>query len=135
MLSIISLHCHYIKIDITEKLSLCTGLFTWETRLLFIRSTEPEPSIYMCKFFTGKFLSTTLIHIKALVDHSKVRQWLLPSFLLVTIWLTGMDWPVLFLKTCFFAIQNKKTWFEKCLQISGKPLSIVSCRRFDLLSF
>ena len=27
-------------------------------------------------------------------------------------------------KNLFFAVQNKKTYFEKCLQISGKPLSI-----------
>ena len=44
----ISLYCRYIKINITEKPSLCTGLFTGETRLLLIRSTEPEPCMCVC---------------------------------------------------------------------------------------
>ena len=34
-----------VNINITEKPSLCTGLFTGETRLSFIRSMEPELSI------------------------------------------------------------------------------------------
>ena len=45
--SIICIYCRYIEINITEKASLCTGLFTGETRLLFIWSTEQEPSTYV----------------------------------------------------------------------------------------
>ena len=62
------------------------------------------------------------------------RQWLLPSFLLDAVRLTGMDNPVLFGKFCCLAVQNKKTKVEKHIQIRGKPLSIVKGYRLETLA-
>ena len=59
--SIISLYCRYIEINITKKPSLHTSLFTWETRLSFIRSTGPEPSIYVRLFLSVKFMPILLM--------------------------------------------------------------------------
>ena len=65
------------------------------------------------------------------------RQWLLPSFILLTFGLTWMDKPVFPLEILLLPLQNTKTKVERWHQIIGELSSILmlSDKRFNFSNF